>query len=436
MARKKLGSLLEKKGLITEFQLVAALSHQRKWKIRLGKALLELGYLEEKALFGVLAEQWSMELVDLYDAPITEDVKRRLSREKGMALMAMPVRMEDDTLVIAVSEPDRENLKQDLEKLTGMSVKLVMAMDSQVEELTRTLPEKVSVATVKPVKRAFRKNSNGDIEPAGEIAPDEVLGGRDMPREETKKAEPLKLSEVELPAVKPPENLPEEPVELEEEAEEPAKPKTEGLAVQVPDLELGGAKKAEKPAEAAPSGVEEKKPEPAEEAEDFWKEANPAKSAPEIVEPEQESPPAEETREMGDFFPGQMREMEEAGPAPEPELKPEDKVQELGISDKGEPVELKPEAKEPEKIPEPSPEPVKPVVEEAKPSPAPPPSAEPAVEAPRQSIKPPPHAPAERFKEMISGIEREVVLQKIMEIEQKLQTLTIMLEELREKLQE
>jgi hypothetical protein len=440
MARKKLGLLLEKKGLVTEFQLVAALSHQRKWKIRLGKALLELGYIEEKVLFEVLAEQWGMELVDLYDAPITEDTKRKLSREKGMALMAMPVRIEDDTLVIAVSEPDRENLKQDLEKLTGMSVKLVMAMDSQIEELTRTLPEKVSVASVKPIKKAFRKNSNGEIEPAEEIPPDEILGGREIPREEPKKAEPLKLSEVELPPVKSPENLPDEPVELEEEAEEPEvpekteKPGGEGLAVQVPDIDLG-AKQESKPPEAAPAKVEEKKSEPPAESEDFWEEAKTAEPAPEIAEPEKESPVEEETRDMGSFFPGQMREMNEPEPEPEPELKPEDKVPELKISEKGEPVELQQEVKEPEKIPEPVPEPVKTVEQEVKSSPLPPFLAEPPVEAPRQSIKPPDSPPRES-KQMISGIEREVVLRKIMEIEQKLQALTIMLEELREKLQE
>ena len=65
MARKKIGALLEDKGYINEFQLVAALSHQRKWKTKLGQSLIELGYLEEEQLFEVLAEQLGMEFVKL-----------------------------------------------------------------------------------------------------------------------------------------------------------------------------------------------------------------------------------------------------------------------------------------------------------------------------------------------------------------------------------
>ena len=223
MPRKKIGALLEEKGIISEFQLVAALSHQRKWKIRLGKALQELGYIEEKQLFEVLAEQWEMELVDLYQEPPSEDAKKKLSKDQGLKLMAVPLRIEGEELVVAISEPDRENLKEELGSITGMKVRLVLAMDSQVEELAHTLPEKVSLGVVKPVKKAFRKNEKGEMEPIEEESV--VLGGEEglvqeapepmaeesaRPQEAGGEEEPVALEPVEESAGQ------EEPAEEEE----------------------------------------------------------------------------------------------------------------------------------------------------------------------------------------------------------------------------
>jgi hypothetical protein len=467
MARKKLGALLEKKGLITEFQLVAALSHQRKWKMRLGKALLEHGYIEEKPLFQVLAEQWGMELVDLYDAPITEDVKKKMSREKGMALMAMPVRIEEDTLVVAIAEPDRENIQQDLEKLTGMSVRLVLGMDSQVEELTRTLPEKVSVASVKPVKKAFRKNEDGGLEAVAshEIASAELLGAKETKRAKPRKSEPVDVGDVQLSSPEPAE-VPEEtePVELqevdeaeEESAKQPAAVKPEALAVDVPDIDLGGTKAApiHEPVPAKPSAAEPEsepgteKHEPVEDTDEFWSGAKTAKSAEEIPASKKAEEPVEELdKSSEDFFPGQTRSFDESAPEPEPEpeeepekeleLKPEEEVQELGVSDITEPAEPKPESVP--QVPEPPELRIedKPKISESQPAaakPAPPPPM-PETEAPRRSIRPETIKPAEAPKKMVAGLERELVLQKIMEIEQKIKALAIMVEELREKLQD
>jgi len=543
MARKKLGAILETKGVITEFQLVAALSHQRKWKIRLGKALLELGYIEERKLFEVLADQWGLELVDLYEITIPDDIKRRLSREKGTALMAFPIRIEDDDMVIAISEPDRENIKADLERLTGMSVKLVLALDSQIEEFTRTLPEKVSVASVKPIKKAFRKNSNGDIEPVEDS--EVMLGGKETAVKEAKKSEPIAI-DYGAPAEESPKEEPkkseepEEPVELvdaeepaaeEPEKEEEAAPsepmKTEALAVDVPDLNTPEPAPSEAPAaspekaqepepektpepepekaaepEAPAEVAEPPKPESGEDSDEFWKDEK-VSTVQEMPKPEEEEAEKEEEKEKegesapgpepedkghedffpgqmrtidpetlekesetgpadkgeDDFFPGQMKTLEPASteefeekkpekeekeeeseeeekkpaeaekPAPEPEeepeLKAEEGVEEIGVSDTGEPVELKEEAapeeaKEPEKKEE---VPLPPLEESA------PENAEPAA-----APEPASASDAKTLEKNVSDAEKEIIAQSIDAIEQQQKALSDMISELRKKL--
>jgi len=416
MARKKLGALLEAKGLITEFQLVAALSYQRKWKVKLGKALLELGYLEEKVIFTVLAEQLSLEFVDLYSVPVTEEAKRKLSREQGMALMALPFKVDGDILWVAVSEADREKIQQDLERFTGMSVKLFLAMDSQVDELTRTLPEKVSVASVKPVKKAFRKKENGEIEPI------EGAEAAEEPQAEVKE-----INGAAVPASPAPAAAAEEvPVVLEEvkAPAEPEPPKAEaaGLAMEVPDLEL-----KDEPASGEPLVQEPAAPKPApagesaEESEEFWNGAKDAKSAEEIKGAEKEPAPAEQpAKGDDDFFPGQMRSFDEPAPEPPPDLKAVEEVKEIGVEEAIPPVELKEEAMEENRDQEPE-------------QPAAPEKA-PVEEAPAPVIPRPPAVAAEPSRDL-AGVDKEHVLRQIREIENRINALAILVEELREKLQ-
>jgi len=469
MARKKIGALLEEKGLITEFQLIAALSNQRKWKIRLGKALIELGYLEEKKLFEVIAEQWEMELVDLNQIKITDALKKKISRDKAVALMAVPVRQEGETLVFAVSEPDRPNLKEELEKITGTSVRLVMGTDSQVEEIARTLPEKVSVGTVKPVKKAFRKNDDGDIELVEKGEESEILlGGKKLI---------AKPSEEPIP-------IGEEPVPLEEisPAQEPEFKTGPGvLSVEVPEI---GEEEPEPEVKISPAPeiAEAKKETAGEDTDELWESAQPMpvvekpspepeipaqmpsvelKAEPEQIKRVEEPGPAS----MADFFPGQMRDLEPLPEEKTTEPQAEENVVELVSDLKG--TEL---AEEVERIKKEQPPPVErkepdtgflagtgPEILLSKETPAPETAVKPSA-ATRGGEKPsaPGASPTEAIKEeplpmaqQVESIqvetelsktgpgelEKKEILQIVIEIDNKLKRLREMVKELKEKLE-
>jgi|GEM_PF-1568112 len=467
MARKKLGAMLEEKGLINEFQLVAALSHQRKWKIRLGKALLERGFIDERKLFEVLAEQWEMELVDLDKVEITDAVKKRLARDKGMALMAMPVRTEGDTLVVAVSEPDRPDIKSELEKITGSPVKLVMAMDSQIEEMTRTLPEKIPVGSVKPVKKAFRKNDVGDmelVETEGE-AGDVLLGGKEIVEKQAEA--PIALGD--------------EPVVLDEEISKSAELPVDSGALDVGIPELGKESpeiRAEEKTKAEMESDETKKEAVGEDTDELWENAQavpsvekPAESIethadvptielPAEKEPLEESPEKEplekkeivEPASMSEFYPGQMREIESVPEVPT-EPKPEQEVVELSkeallgqekiaeqdlterekvISEGFSPPEIEKSVEKTEAEPEPKPsvgdliaEKLKePMTEEKKESPIP-------IAQQVESLK----VEDELSKPAISELEKKEILQMVIEIDNRLKRLREMVKELKDKLE-
>jgi type IV pilus assembly protein PilB len=53
---KKLGELLKDAGLIDDFQLQAALSHQRNWGGKLGAILIDLEFVRDDDLAKIIAE--------------------------------------------------------------------------------------------------------------------------------------------------------------------------------------------------------------------------------------------------------------------------------------------------------------------------------------------------------------------------------------------
>ncbi len=165
MATKKLGTLLEEKGLINEFQLVAALSHQRKWKSKLGQSLIELGYLEEEQLYQVLAEQMEMEFVELQGRAIPLDILKCINKDFAKEWLAIPFEFDGSSWKVAVAEPDKEGLEQAISEQLGGDARLVLATPTDVDIITRKIPDKVQVASVQPVKKAFVKDENGIFTP-------------------------------------------------------------------------------------------------------------------------------------------------------------------------------------------------------------------------------------------------------------------------------
>ncbi|HUT51933.1 MAG TPA: hypothetical protein VM658_00945 [bacterium] len=171
MARKKIGALLTEKGHITEFQLVAALSHQRKWKSKLGQSLIELGYLEENQLYEVLAEQLGMEFIDPRKIKVSAEAMKCASKELARDWMSVPVGFDGQTWTVATSDPQKPGLMDKLALCVKGPVKLVLATTLAIESLARKIPDKIPVATVQPVKRAFVRDENGLFTPLGKPAP-------------------------------------------------------------------------------------------------------------------------------------------------------------------------------------------------------------------------------------------------------------------------
>jgi type IV pilus assembly protein PilB len=102
---KKLGELLKEVGLIDDFQLQSALSHQRNWGGKLGSILVELEFLSEENVARVIAEKMRMPYANLFEPEIPENIIRLIKEDVAKKYVVMPVKKEAGRIVIAMSDP-------------------------------------------------------------------------------------------------------------------------------------------------------------------------------------------------------------------------------------------------------------------------------------------------------------------------------------------
>ncbi len=129
--RGLLGEVLVARGLVTLDQVGLALQLQATSGKKLGEVLVDMDALDERTLVDALADYFGLDVTDLRrDVPdpaalamIPEDVAREY--------LAIPVRLEDHTLTVAVAQPS-DDLRFLLSETSGCSVRLRLAPLSDI----------------------------------------------------------------------------------------------------------------------------------------------------------------------------------------------------------------------------------------------------------------------------------------------------------------
>ncbi|MFN2614645.1 MAG: hypothetical protein ABR552_07495, partial [Actinomycetota bacterium] len=119
----RLGDLLIAKDLINPSQLAEALLQQGASGKRLGSLLVELGALDERDLARALADQNELEVVDLRKVTPEPDAVTKLPEITARTLNAVPLKIENGTLQIAIDDPSNAEVMQQLATAAGMPLK-------------------------------------------------------------------------------------------------------------------------------------------------------------------------------------------------------------------------------------------------------------------------------------------------------------------------
>jgi type IV pilus assembly protein PilB len=134
----RVGDILIARGLIDAEKLAAALSDQRAFGGKLGRTLVDLGYVSEGQLVAALAEQLSLDTVDLDSVQIGIDALSCLPVDACERYGVFPIKVDAAARVlwVATAEPDRQTL-QEVAGIAQYTLEPVLASMSSIDRAVR-----------------------------------------------------------------------------------------------------------------------------------------------------------------------------------------------------------------------------------------------------------------------------------------------------------
>lgn len=137
IGKSPLGELLLGAGLIVDSECRAALNYQKAKGGKLGAILVKMGFIEEDVLTMVLAEQQHLRVVDLEKYEIDPEAVRMVPREIIEKHEAVPIKYEDGTITLAMSDPWDYEALEETQFATNCKVQPVLAPGSAVQKALR-----------------------------------------------------------------------------------------------------------------------------------------------------------------------------------------------------------------------------------------------------------------------------------------------------------
>ncbi len=143
MARLRLGEMLVQRGCIDAVQLQSALAHQRRWGGRIGRSIVQLGFMPESALLRNVGDQIGVPFVEIGDRDVPRDVlalvPERLVRLRKVLPLERGGAGRRGPLVVAVPDPSDLATLDELAFATGMAVRPVLAAEHDLERANARL---------------------------------------------------------------------------------------------------------------------------------------------------------------------------------------------------------------------------------------------------------------------------------------------------------
>src|SRR3954467_7488351 len=131
-ARVPLGQLLIQGGFLPHAQLDDALYEGSRTGERLGEVVVRRGLATEDDVARLLAEQWALDYVERSSIWFDANALAQMSREDAQRLEALPTRVEDGRVVVAVAEPTEQRLGA-LRELLGEETVMIVVPKSALD---------------------------------------------------------------------------------------------------------------------------------------------------------------------------------------------------------------------------------------------------------------------------------------------------------------
>lgn len=128
----RLGDILLQKNEITQLQLNDALKSQTGSGKKLGEILIEKGFVTEMVVINTLSDQLGLDIVNLDNYNINIDATRLISEKLAKRTNAIPIKIINDKIIVAMSEPLNIFDIEDIEMESGKKAEIVLSTRMQI----------------------------------------------------------------------------------------------------------------------------------------------------------------------------------------------------------------------------------------------------------------------------------------------------------------
>src|ERR1700683_1010411 len=131
---QRLGDLLVKEKVITPEQLEQAMKAQKETNVRLGSALVKLGFLTDEDVTNFLSRQYGVPAINLSYFEIDPAVVKLIPFETAKRYQILPLSRVGASLTIAMVDPTNVFAMDDIKFMTGFNIEPVVASESSILE--------------------------------------------------------------------------------------------------------------------------------------------------------------------------------------------------------------------------------------------------------------------------------------------------------------
>ena len=128
----RLGEILIERKLITAEDLERALELQKERGDKIGKTLVDMGFVAMRDVLAALAEQLDVPLVTIEGPPVVSPETETLSPRFLRQFRCLPVGREDHTITLAMADPLDVETIATVRNCTGLKVNSVLAAEQEI----------------------------------------------------------------------------------------------------------------------------------------------------------------------------------------------------------------------------------------------------------------------------------------------------------------
>jgi type IV pilus assembly protein PilB len=135
MPQRKLGRILIDLGYLNDDQLWDILEEQKQSSGEIiGQVAVRMGHVTQEQVTEALAEQWGMPLVNLAETNVPPDVLEIVPETMADIYKIMPISLKDNVLTVAMADPQNVGALDDLRNFLGHEVRGAVSSQADVEE--------------------------------------------------------------------------------------------------------------------------------------------------------------------------------------------------------------------------------------------------------------------------------------------------------------